>query len=61
MDVDGYLLDEGWTADIRLPWENLAEPELRTPHAYRRPASVHRPHLSRARDRRTLSYPCAAA
>ena len=32
MDVDGYLTDEGWTADIRLPWENFAEPELRRPH-----------------------------
>ena len=32
VDVDGYLTDEGWTADIRLPWENFAEPELRRPH-----------------------------
>ena len=31
VNVDGYLLDEGWTADIRTPWENLAEPELRSP------------------------------
>lgn len=59
MDVDGYLLDEDWTADSQLPWVNLADPELYAP----RPApSVHRvAHVSQPDRLRSLSRTCPPA